>query len=217
MLHYIAGREACAKGDFAGALAHMKRAAGMMPRWVLPWLELAHLYRVVEHDLAKVESSLKHALELSGNNPRAHLLLGRIYMQTNRFREAVRHLERAVVLKPHHVDTRKDYARLLIRLHRNREAIAELKWLLARAPQEFSLHTLLVQAHEQLGQVEQACATLERLAFLFPDQLAPQRLLLAFYRRHQMEHKARMTLERIRHLCPEERPRQMRPLHPSRR
>lgn len=75
-------------------------------------------------------SELNMAEKLDPNNPMVQNNLGLVYFFNERYEESLKHLDRALKIRPDFTEARNNHARVLIELTRYDAAIAELKIVL---------------------------------------------------------------------------------------
>ena len=92
----------------------------------LYYLAADTMLKVSNADTARAERYLKRATELDPNLAGAYLAWGRLYVRTNRHREAAPLLERAVSLQPELLEAHYQLSRVYVKLKRTEEANREL-------------------------------------------------------------------------------------------
>lgn len=97
------------------------------------------------------------------NNPNAHAILGRLFAQTQRPLDAIRHLKRALALKPGLSTARHDLARVASMAGQHTLAISQLQRLIERAPTDLSLHRALAASALAIEDYSTAQHALEAL------------------------------------------------------
>jgi tetratricopeptide (TPR) repeat protein len=141
------------------------------------------------------------ALAVTPDNPIAECSLGAALLQTDSLEAAVRHIERALVLKPGWAYAEGNLGVALVRLGRFGEAIPPLEHA-ARSLSMAMLHDQLAVAYANLGRIGDAEAQVSQGLRLEPsnvDLLVHQAQLLAAQHRFQ---EAKAVLDRAAALDP---------------
>ena len=135
-------------------------------------LELDPKYNYARHNLAvayfhqeSYGESEHEALQTLAENPRradTRILLGRIYLATNKPQQAEAYLRRALQRNPESGMAHYYYGRLLYRQGHYATAATHLQRALSWQPQDFWLHYELGRALQQTGQTETALGQYHR-------------------------------------------------------
>ena len=154
-LYFDLGEVHLRKRDYAQSARYSSRA-----------LELDPAYNYARHNLAVAYFHQKHygdsereALQTLAENPRrsdTHVLLGRIYLATNKPQQAEAHLRHALERDPESGMAHYYYGRLLYRQGHYAAAAIHLQQALPWQPQNFWLHYELGRALQQAGQAKAA-------------------------------------------------------------
>ena len=160
-LYFDLGEVHLRKQDYALSERYSRRA-----------LELDPEYNYARHNLAVAYFHQKHygdsereALQTLAENPRrsdTHVLLGRIYLATNRPQQAAAHLHHALERDPESGMAHYYYGRLLYRQGHYAAAAIHLQQALPWQPQDFWLHYELGRALQQAGQAKAALSQYHR-------------------------------------------------------
>ena len=160
-LYFDLGEVQLRKQDYTLSARHSRRA-----------LELDPEYNYARHNLAvayfhqeRYGDSEREALHTLAENPRrtdTRVLLGRIYLATNKPQQAAAHLRRALEQDPESGMAHYYYGRLLYRQEHYATAAIYLQRALAWQPQDFWLHYELGRALQQAGQAEAALGQYRR-------------------------------------------------------
>jgi tetratricopeptide (TPR) repeat protein len=112
-----------AQGQYADAIEHYERALLIDDRLAAAhYLAANALLKQASADTTRVEKHLKRALELDASFAPSHLALGKVYLRTDRLKEAVYEFERAVAADPNLSEGYYQLGRLYMRLKRTEEA-----------------------------------------------------------------------------------------------
>ena len=160
-LYFDLGEVQLRKRDYALSAHHSRRA-----------LELDPDYNYARHNLAvayfhqeRYGESEREALQTLAENPRrtdTRVLLGRLYLTTNKPQQAEAHLRRALKRDPESGMAHYYYGRLLYRQGHYAEAATHLQQALPWQPQDFWLHYELGRALQQAGQTKAALSQYHR-------------------------------------------------------
>ena len=154
-LHFDLGEVHLRKGDYALAERYSRRA-----------LELDPDYNYARHNLAvsyfhqrRYGASEREALATIAENPQrpdTQVLLGRIYLDTQKTRRAATHLQRALAIDPASGVAHYYYGRLLYRQGNYEAAAAHLEQALPWQPNDFWLRYEMGRALQQAGKSDAA-------------------------------------------------------------
>jgi tetratricopeptide (TPR) repeat protein len=95
---YEAGRREMAAGNYAGAIEHLRASVGHYPHFKT--LELLGESMLEAGDSAGAIVPLAAAAGLSPREFRALYLLGKAFLELRDYQEALKHLDRALEMKP---------------------------------------------------------------------------------------------------------------------
>lgn len=130
----------------------------------------------------EVEAAYKSALELAPNHGRAHISLGMLYRFTNRFGEAIPHLERGMTLKEGSADWQIAAGTLTdVYFFQNKPqpAIPILEKLIKYKPKDAQVHYQLGIANYYAGKPEPAKKALNQALAIDPSHADAKKLLSA--------------------------------------
>ena len=160
-LYFDLGEVHLRKQDYALSARYSHRA-----------LELDPEYNYARHNLAvahfhqeRYGESEREALQTLAQNSRrtdSRILLGRIYLATNKLQQAEAYLRRALQRDPESGMAHYYYGRLLYRQGHYATAATHLQRALAWQPRDFWLHYELGRALQQAGQAEAALSQYHR-------------------------------------------------------
>ena len=160
-LYFDLGEVHLRKQDYALSARYSHRA-----------LELDPEYNYARHNLAvahfhqeRYGESEREALQTLAQNSRrtdTRILLGRIYLATNKPQQAEAYLRRALQRDPESGMAHYYYGRLLYRQGHYATAVTHLQRALAWQPRDFGLHYELGRALQQAGQAEAALSQYHR-------------------------------------------------------
>ncbi|MYA21763.1 MAG: tetratricopeptide repeat protein [Gemmatimonadetes bacterium] len=154
-LYFDLGEVHLRKQDYALSARYSRRALELDPRYNYARHNLAVAYFHQEH----YGKSEREALQTLAENPRrtdTRVLLGRIYLATNKPQQAAAHLRHILERYPESGMAHYYYGRLLYRQGHYAEAATHLQQALSWQPQDFWLHYELGRAFQQAGQAEAA-------------------------------------------------------------
>ena len=154
-LYFDLGEVHLRKRDYALSASYSRQA-----------LELAPEYNYARHNLAvayfhqgRYGESEREALQTIAENPRradTRVLLGQIYLATNKPQQAEAYLRRALERDPESGMAHYYYGRLLYRQGHYAASATHLQHALSWQPQDFWLHYEVGRALQQAGQTEAA-------------------------------------------------------------
>ncbi|MYK39345.1 MAG: tetratricopeptide repeat protein [Gemmatimonadetes bacterium] len=160
-LYFDLGEVHLRKQDYALSARYSRRA-----------LELDPKYNYARHNLAvsyfhqeRYGESEREALQTLAENPQrtdTRVLLGRIYLATNKPQQAAAHLRYVLERDSESGMAHYYYGRLLYRQGHYAEAATHLQQALSWQPQDFWLHYELGRAFQQAGQAEAALSQYHR-------------------------------------------------------
>lgn len=160
-LYFDLGEVHLRKQDYALSARYSRRA-----------LELDPEYNYARHNLAvsyfhqeRYGESEREALQTLAENPQrtdTRVLLGRIYLATNKPQQAAAHLRHGLERDSESGMAHYYYGRLLYRQGHYAEAVTHLQQALSWQPQDFWLHYELGRAFQQAGQAEAALSQYHR-------------------------------------------------------
>jgi tetratricopeptide (TPR) repeat protein len=123
-VHYFCGTVFKLQHKNAEAQAEFNEELRLSPRHVAAMLELATM-DVESHQLSEAGSLAERATEIEPSNPVAHQLMGRVFLDSERFPESIRELEIAKQLAPDSAPIRSYLAMAYGRLGRKKDAERE--------------------------------------------------------------------------------------------
>ncbi|MGY8823949.1 MAG: tetratricopeptide repeat protein [Candidatus Latescibacterota bacterium] len=150
-LHFDLGEVHLRKENYAIAERYSRRALALDPNYNYARhnLAVAHFYQ------GHYSASEREALATVAENPLrpdTHVLLGQIYLQTKKLRQAEIHLQRALTIDPASTMAHYYTGRLLYRQQRYAAAATHLQQVLTKQPNDFWLRYELARALQQAGQ-----------------------------------------------------------------
>jgi len=97
------------KGDFDLAVKEFEKAIKKNKDWVIPYLNLAHLY-YRQDKLDEAESTLREGLRIKGDHPDLLNNLAWVLMEKEQFKEAMALIDKAIAIedKQEYRDTRQE-------------------------------------------------------------------------------------------------------------
>jgi Tfp pilus assembly protein PilF len=97
------------KGDFDLAGKEFEKAIKMNKDWVIPYLNLGHLY-YRQGKLDQAEATLREGLRIKGDHPDLLNNLAWVLMEKGQFKEAMTLIDRAIAVenKEEYRDTRRE-------------------------------------------------------------------------------------------------------------
>jgi tetratricopeptide (TPR) repeat protein len=138
---------------------------------------IAGVKRYCDWDWTGAEASYRRALELNGNDPRAHRLYADYLSTMGRSEEALREIAAAQELDPLSLVINMEMAWLLY-IARDFHGAAEQSWkTLAMEPRFAPAQNTLGLAYQQLGMIEEAIVELENARACSGDHPAAQAAL----------------------------------------
>lgn len=140
--HVEAGLAAKRAGDLDTAIREFQRVADLAPQMAAAHVNLGAVY-YDKKDYANAVPALKRAIELNGDLPGAHEMLGIALLAQGYASEAVTHLER--------VQSAALLGVALLEAGRTREAVDKLETALEKRPGDPDLLYYLGQAHARLS------------------------------------------------------------------
>jgi tetratricopeptide (TPR) repeat protein len=153
--HLLMGLAHLAQRDYPSAKEELQRAVKLNPR--LPTVHSAYgrsLLGLAEHEAAVRE--FRAELELNVNDFEANLQLGNIRKNEQRFAEASSYLERAILIRPNDLTTRKLLATIRLQSGKTEEAAAMLEAIVKDAPDLVDAHVQLATAYTRLKRKQDA-------------------------------------------------------------
>lgn len=217
ILHFREGKKCFSKGKIAEAFKHFTQSAKMIPDWDLPYLELAMIHPLWDNDQQATLDALKIAISINPNNPRTHLMLGSIYIQLKKYKDAEESFLKALKLKDNFREAHLRLANLYKDQKEYYKAVREYETLILRQPDNAFLHSILAFLYEQLGKLDEAEMHFRSLIACQPDAGWVFYKLAQFYERTGHLDKAQKAYKRAEELNPSSKKRQMRPMLPSRK
>jgi Flp pilus assembly protein TadD len=115
------------RGEHEKAISFYEQAIALNARLAgLYYLAADTMLKTSNPDIARAEKYLSHAIELDPALAGAYLTWARLYVRTDRYKEAAPLLERAVTLQPELLEAHYQLGRVLMKLKRREEADREL-------------------------------------------------------------------------------------------
>jgi tetratricopeptide (TPR) repeat protein len=157
------------KGEGAAAVAQLREAAALSPRFEETHFQLGLALEHAAADTSEAESAFRRALTLNPDHAAAHYRLGVLLMTRGNVQGAAVALRRATEIEPGLVEARRALARLSLDARDWTTAIAELQKALAWTPLSAAAHFDLAVGLQGRGDVEAAARE-----FAIAQRLKPQ-------------------------------------------
>jgi len=155
---YLLGRVKFNENNFTAAVSSFERALTLRPKYVeaennlgLAWLEL--------NENEKAQDAFQNAIDWQGESPKdaqPFLNLGSLFMDENRFDDAIPYLARAIALAPDNPKIHEKLAQVYAAQEKLSQAQSELEKAVALAPTIPGLHFKLGQLYRKEGLRERA-------------------------------------------------------------
>ena len=175
--HVNLGNLSILMGDFIAAETSYKKAIEIEPAMMIPYINLADLYRRLNRD-EEGEKVLNDALEQHPDLSEVHYALGLLLVRKQQTEEALKHLQEAANLEPENSHYSYVYGIGLNSSGKPGDAISFLMSALERHPFDRDiLYALSTINHEQ-GNREKALDYAERLIENYPNDPNYQQLLV---------------------------------------
>ena len=144
------------------------------------------LFRLALHshragDYATAEASYRALLQRNELDPQVHNNLGLLYRDKGQTAEAIRELQRAVIINPDYGTARNNLGVVLMSAARLDEAASELRRVLAQDPRNADAAVNLALVDKAAGRPEQAKEALLRALTIAPDNAPAHFNLAALY------------------------------------
>lgn len=178
-MHQILAQALASQDDFTGAIAQYQRALAIDPQFPGIHFELGQTILMNSTDeparqLAEREFKLDLAAEPTNAN--CEYMLGEIEWLRSKPEEALRHYERAIVLRPGFVDAQIAVGKALTTLDQPDRAIEHLQEAIGLDSQNEVAHYRLAQAYKRLGRAQEAERELDTFRKLRDSHSAVQAL-----------------------------------------
>jgi adenylate cyclase len=203
------------RDDLLNAQSLFRKAADLDPHfsWAFGSLAISHItllaYQWSESPAQSLADSLQAAersVALGEDEPRAHLALGLVCLNSGRYERAVAALERAIALNPSSAASHWGLGNALSRLGRPDEAVALIEKAIRLSPHDPVMHEFLYGlgvAHFVAGRYEEAIVWAKKSLQERPDQPGAYRVLAASYGHLNCTEEARAALDTMRRLAPD--------------
>jgi adenylate cyclase len=160
------------------------------------WLSFTYYFEWVffwSVDPQTLERALaQQAVALDDSLPRAHSVLGRVYVEKQQYDQAIAEGERAIALNPNDALGYAVLAEVLSRVGRSEEAIGMVGQALRHKPRAVDQHLSIVGvAYYLAGQPEEAITPLQQYLSRYPNILGAHLTLAAVYSELGREAEAR--------------------------
>jgi len=168
-MHEVLGQLSASQDDFAEAIAQYRKALELDPG--LPGIHFALGQMILANSAEEparqeAQSELKLALASDPSNAECEYLLGEIEWLRSKPEEALKHYQKALLLRPGYVDAQIAAGKSLARLGDADGALKYLSEAVAADPQNEAAHYQLSQIYRKLGRgqdAERESATFQRL------------------------------------------------------
>jgi predicted CXXCH cytochrome family protein len=175
--HVNLGNLSLLQGDLVSAEAAYKKAISIDPAMMVPYINLADLYRRLNRD-DEGEQLLNDALEKHPDLPAVHYALGLLLVRKQQTLEAMKHLENAAKLEPGNSHYSYVYGVGLNSSGEPEKAVQFLIEALERHPYDRNILYALSTINQELGNTLEALKYAERLIEYYPNDPAYQQLLV---------------------------------------
>jgi tetratricopeptide (TPR) repeat protein len=155
------GREAAGKSDLVSALAALKRATTLDPKFARAWIELGFFYEASRQQNSAVESFHK-AVDAEPKQAIAYKILAFALAEMRRRSEAIEVWQKLATVAPDDHDVAWNLASLYMSDKRYKEAIPELETATKANPYNAMLMVSLGKAKLQSGDTEQGMAAMKK-------------------------------------------------------
>jgi tetratricopeptide (TPR) repeat protein len=153
-------------GDFEHAEENLREALDLDPTFTAAYVNLADLYRSQGRE-QEAETLLRRGLAQAADQATVELALGLTLVRLGRHADALKHLQRAHVLRPESIRFGYVYAVALYDQGRRRAALRTLEEMQRRYPGNRDILRLLVAYNRQMDRTadaERYASLLEELA-----------------------------------------------------
>ncbi|NNL43193.1 MAG: tetratricopeptide repeat protein [Desulfobacterales bacterium] len=167
------------------------------------WMEFAFGWSKEVQSLDRAFNYAQSAISMNDLEPKAHLLLGKVYLWKKQHDQAIAEAEKTIALNPNNADGLASLGEILVFAGRSVEAIGLIKKAirLNPIPPVWYFHSL-GHAYFLTGRYEQAVDTLKRVLNRTPNFYPAHIYLAASYVEMGQEDKARAELEKILKIIP---------------
>ena len=173
--HMNMGNLASRNREFAAAETEYRKAIRLEPAFMLTYVNLADLYRVMGSE-QKGEQVLNDALMMNPDFADAHYALGLLKVRQKKPADGLIHLERASDLRPEEPTYAYAYAIGLNSTGNGPRAVSVLEKALTKNPYSKDIIVALVTIQRDRGNLEEALRHAETLVSLWPQDQSFVRL-----------------------------------------
>lgn len=162
-------RESSSRAPLEQAIAAYHRATALDPSFAAAHYNLA-IAALTDGDVMTAVDALRQTISLNPEDGEAHRLLGTIYNDLRRSREALQLMSRAAELLPGHVPTLMQLSQIQRQENQIDEAIATLRLAQKAEPQNVRLLRELASLYVAARQFDRAISAFNRAKDIAPDQ-----------------------------------------------
>lgn len=196
-----------AQGDFAKSIIQAKTVVAMSPNWVVGPENLGMIYRDLRGYIKDVSSfaidSFNKAEKLEPYNPVLLVEVGKLYKYDQKYNEAEKEFEKALILKPDYDDAKIQLALTLAAQGKTNDAIAKLKDVTQASPSNIDAHLQLGILYYNNLQVSAAVDELQKVLSLSPNNANALYVLGLSYNKQGDKDNALKALKRVLELNPD--------------
>ena len=193
--HDAAGMTALAENQPSDAVAEFKSALALADNNIIR----GHLSDALLKSgrPQEAEGTIRPWVEAHPNDVASRMVLGDIYIATNRLDEARQQYEAVLDLQPNNVIAENNIAWALTGLHRSNEALAHAQHASTIAPKSADVLDTLGDIQRQIGKTSDAVRTLQQAATLQPANPAIQFHLAEALASNSQKEQARKILKTL--------------------
>src|SRR5258708_2061838 len=216
------GRAAMASGNFAVAIALLKRATEVDPKHKTAWNNLGLVYLATRENDAAI-AALQKQIEINPYDEFAYNNLGRAYWQQRKYDDAVTAFHKQLEMNPLDKFAHANLGAMYAEWHKYDEAAPELEKAASLTPESAELQVSLGDAYLNQGQDDKALAAFDHAVELSATPLVWNNIAyqLSLKKAHldraqqYAESAVSATAAALRHLSLDRRTPQELPLVPS--
>lgn len=194
--------------DIDSAISLFEHALELQPGYTLALAGLGEAYlnkflRTTDPQwLDRAEESAEAALAANAQLPEAHIIMGRVLIQTGRSEEAVPQFEQALAISPRNGMAFEGLADAYAKLGRIEEAEAAYRSMLSRRRSDWRAYHRIALFYQRQGDLPKAIKEYEHVIALTPDNAMAYSNLGGFYYKAGRFDEARAMLEKSRDIRP---------------
>jgi adenylate cyclase len=168
------------------------------------WTEWAGGWNSDLQLLKQAFTLVQKAIVLDSSLPRAHAVLGLVYLFQKQHEPAVAELEQAIALDPNFADAYAELAHILTYAGRPQEAIGRVEQAMRLNPHYHLYYVwILGRAYNLLGRYEEAIPLLQRVITRYPDHFPAHGDLAVIYSELGRKEEAQAEVAELRRLNPQ--------------